>query len=112
MFHTGDLVRISDDFDGSVVLHGWTGSNIENQTFEVVTFHDYQKLYPTFARMVKQSPSKQGEVFLKQGKEIFVLSPAKALALVKAAALICNCPINRLWAGSGHDKGCPEFPTP
>jgi len=70
MFHLGDTVRISDEFDGSVVLHGWTGSDIENQVFEVVSFADYQKVYPTFATIVKRSPSHQGEVFLKYGKEI------------------------------------------
>lgn len=111
MFHPGDTVRISDDFDGIVTLHGWTGAeeDIKNQTFEVVSFADYQKVYPIFSTIVKRSPSHQGEVFLKQGKEIFVLSPTKALSKV---AGICNCSITRLWAGNGHASGCPEFSTP
>jgi len=111
MFDIGDTVRISDDFAGKITLHGWTGSDddIRNATFEVVSFADYQKVYPIFSTIVKRSPSHQGEVFLKQGKEIFVLSPTKALAKVAA---ICNCPIMRLWAGNGHAKGCPEFSTP
>jgi hypothetical protein len=111
MFNIGDIVGISDDFEGSVVLHGWTGADIVAKTFEVVSFADYYRTHPDFALLVQTSPSHQGEVFLKHGSEVFVLSPAKALELVKKADPICNCPINRLWAGRGHAKACPEFPS-
>ena len=109
--HVGDTVKIHDEFEGSVVVQGWSGpENIENLIFEVVDFSEYQRVQPSFARIVQTKPSTQGEVFLKHGSEVFVLSPARALSVVQKAKAICNCSITRLWAGNGHAKACPEFP--
>jgi hypothetical protein len=109
--NVGDIVKIHDDFEGSVIVQGWSGQeNIEDLIFEVVDFSEYRRAQPSFAQIVRAKPSAQGEVFLKHGSEIFVLSPAKALDVVRKAAPVCNCSITRLWAGNGHAKNCPEFP--
>lgn len=108
MFNEGDTVKVRDDFDGEIVLHGWEKETIEDYTFTVASFDEYQRKYPVFSQIVKKG-SKQGEVFLKWKDTIFVLSPPRALERV-AAAPVCDCPINRLWAGLGHQKSCPEFP--
>lgn len=112
MFNIGDHVKVADDFEGSITVAGWRRPDIQLYTFEVVSFDDYQKTNPEFAKIIKKQPAKQGEVFLRYHDEIFALSPTKALSLVQAADAICNCPINQLWAGRGHNTICPEFPQP
>jgi len=106
-FSTGDRVRVSDAFEGSITVSGWNRNNIETKIFEVVTFEAFSKKHPKLAKVVRAKPALTGEIFLKDNDEIFVLNPVSSLSLVEAA-IICNCPIIRLWAGRGHRVGCPE----
>jgi hypothetical protein len=106
MFKLGDTVEISEDFEGSITVSGWGRNDVEGCVFEVVSCEVFSKKHPKFAKVVKTKSSK-GQIFLKYNDEVFVLYPSSSLSLVEAAK-ICNCSITRLWAGSGHRKGCPE----
>lgn len=110
MFNCGDTVKIKDDFDGDIILHGWEEPTIEDYVFNVATFEEYQAAHPEFSKVIKKGPSKHGEVFLRWKKKVFVLSPPRALERI-ATAPVCDCPINQLWAGNGHRASCPEFPS-
>ena len=107
MFNIGDRVRVSDSFEGSITVLGWSHDDIETRVFEVVAFEKFSRKHPKLSKAVKTRPALSGEIFLKDEDDIFVLNPASSLCLVKAA-IVCSCPITRLWAGSGHQNGCPE----
>jgi hypothetical protein len=115
MFNLGDQVRIKDDFEGSITVSEWgeKGISVENCLFEVVSFEEYQKCHPNFAKRVKKGPTGK-DAFLKRlypkpDSNVFVLYPSTSLGLVEEAIKECKCPINRLWAGRGHYTGCPEI---
>jgi hypothetical protein len=106
MFKLGDTVELSEDFEGSITVSGWSRNSIEDCVFKVVSREVFGKKHPKFAKVVKSKPI-TGQIFLKYNNEVFVLYPSSSLSLVKAAE-ICNCSIARLWAGNGHLEGCPE----
>lgn len=105
-FKLGDKVEISEDFEGSITVSGWDKKDIEGCVFEVVSSEIFAAKHPKFSKVVKSKPNR-GEIFLSYHDEVFVLCPASCLSIVEAAK-VCNCPITRLWAGNGHQKGCPE----
>lgn len=106
-FNIGDKVAVSEDYEGSITVIGYSGNDIEEQTFIVVPFEEFQRKHPESAKLVKSRPSKSGEIFLRSDDEIFVLNPVSCLDRLEKA-IVCPCPIARLWSGQGHYKGCPE----
>ncbi len=111
-FILGDKVQIDEEFDGSITVAGWDRDDLEDCIFEVVSFEEFQKARPRFAKKVKHGPTKK-DIFLKciepdPDDNIFVFYPSTALALVEQASPICRCPIDRLWGGLGHYTGCAE----
>lgn len=118
MFLLGDKVMIDEEFDGSVTVAGFSGQDIEDWIFEVVSFEEFQEARPEVAKRVKNGPTKS-DIFLIQSEHIegqplpdrllpFVMYPSTALSLVEQAQPICRCPIKRLWGGAGHYTGCAE----
>lgn len=106
-FKIGDKVAVSEDFEGSITVIGYTGNDIENQTFVVVPFEAFQEKHPESAKLVRSRPAKNGEIFLRLKEEVFVLNPVSCLNRLEKAKT-CICPIARLWSGQGHYTGCPE----
>jgi hypothetical protein len=111
-FRLGDIVELDEDFEGKIDVLSWDRDDFIECSFEVVSLEEFTMCHPKLAKKVKAKRTGD-DVFLKclvpnPDSNVFAMHPASALTLVDAAELVCRCPIQRLWRGSGHFTGCAE----